>query len=134
MRNAALQLLACTALFFLPLTAQDKKFTGTWEARFEGRVFLTVKVLPDAKITGTVSTGSITVDHQGTLVKGEPAEVEHPAEILKPRADGDTLSFQIVDSDDPPMKLELHITGDGRAELRFIDSPAPFKPLPLTRA
>lgn len=130
--------LACIGLCCLPVYAQEgrdrQNLAGKWEARFQGHVFLTINLQAGDKISGTVSTGNITVNDQGDLTKAEPSESGESSTILKPQFDGETLSFEIADGDDEVLKIELHITGVGRGELRFKNPPSPIKPISVKRA
>src|ERR1035438_4054378 len=72
---ALLPLLAC-----LPLTAQDtdaqKKFAGTWEAKFKDEVICTIKVKAGDPISGETAACSINLDENGDLK--EPDRSERP--------------------------------------------------------
>jgi len=122
----------------LPLAAQDaeaqKKFAGTWEAKWKDKVICTVRLKAGAQISGEMKACSINVDANGDLQ--EPESTEHsdkpPSPILNAKLDGDTLTFEEKDDDDS-MKFEMKLIGDGRAELRILDTPVPIKPIHFDR-
>ncbi len=131
---ALLPLFAC-----LPLAAQDagaeaqKKFAGTWEATFKGKVICTIRLKAGDPISGETTACSINVDKNGDLQ--EPDSTEHSDEIspmLNPKLDGDTLTFEEKDNDDV-LQFEMKLVGDGQAELRILHSPVPVKPIHFAR-
>jgi len=129
---ALLLLLAC-----LPLTAQDvdaqKKFAGTWEARFKDKVICTIRVKAGEAISGETAGCSISVDENGDLKEPDPADrPDTPSPMLNPKVHGDTLSFEEKDGDDV-LKFEMKVVGDGQAELRILNSPVPIKPIQFAR-
>ena len=122
----------------LPLAAQDaeaqKKFAGTWEAKWKDKVICTVRLKAGAQISGETKDCSINVDANGDLQ--EPESTEHsdkpPSPILNAKLHGDALTFEEKDGDDS-MKFEMKLIGDGRAELRILDTPVPIKPIHFDR-
>ena len=138
MKNRRKILFLCSfALSCALLNAQDaaaqKPFRGTWEAKFHGNVFCTVVLKPGEKMSGTVSTGRITVNDEGDLIEAEPSPTGKESDIMRAAIDGDRLTFEI-DDDGDLLKFEMTITGAGKAELRFVVAPSKIKPLPLERA
>jgi hypothetical protein len=130
--TALLPLLAC-----LPLAAQDaeaqKKFAGTWEARFKDKVICTIRVKAGEPISGETADCSISVDENGNLKEPDPADrPDKPSPMLKPDVHGDTLTFEEQDDDDV-LKFEMKLVGDGEAELRILNSPVPLKPIRFAR-
>jgi hypothetical protein len=129
---ALLPLLAC-----LPLAAQDaeaqKKFAGTWEAKFKDRVICTIRVKAGEQISGETADCSISVDGNGDLQ--EPDASQHPdkpSPMLNPKIQGDILTFEDKDEDDV-LKFEMKLVGDGKAELRILETPMPIKPIRFER-
>jgi hypothetical protein len=123
-----LSLLAC-----LPLAAQDaeaqKKFAGTWEAKFKDKVICTIRLRAGEPISGETVACSINVDENGDVQ--EPDSTEHSdkaSPMINPKLNGDTLTFDDKDNDDV-LKFEMKLVGDGQAELRILDSPVPIKPI-----
>lgn len=129
---ALLPLLAC-----LPLAAQDadaqKKFAGTWEAKFKDKVICTIRVRAGESISGETADCSIEVDENGDLKEPDSTDgPDEPSPMLNPRVHGDTLTFEEKDGDDV-LKFEMKVVGDGQAELRILDSPVPIKPIHFVR-
>jgi hypothetical protein len=127
-----LPLLAC-----LPLTAQDtdaqKKFAGTWEAKFKDKVICTIRVKAGDSISGETAACSIDVDENGDLKEPDSTDrPDQPSPMLNPRIQGDTLTFEEKDGDDV-LKFEMKVVGDGQAELRILNSPVPIKPIHFAR-
>jgi hypothetical protein len=134
-----LVMLALLPLFTsVPLAAQDaeaqKKFAGTWEAKWKDKVICTVRLKAGEQISGETEACSINVDANGDL--REPESTEHadqpPAPILNAKLQGDTLTFEERDDDDV-LKFEMKLIGDGRAELRILGAPVPIKPIHFDR-
>ncbi len=129
---ALLPLLAC-----LPLAGQDaeaqKRFAGTWEAKFKDKVICTIRLKAGDQISGETDACSINVDGNGDLQ--EPESTDHPdkpSTILNAKLHGDTLTFEDKDGDDV-LKFEMKLVGDGQAELKILDSPVPIKPIHFAR-
>lgn len=121
----------------LPLLAQGAKeqqrFAGTWEAKFKGAVICTIKLDAGEELSGATYGCSIQVNQEGDLIETQaPEHADEPSPILSPRIQGDKLSFENKDGDDT-LKLELTLTGEGRAELRFVDAPVKIKPVRFER-
>lgn len=124
-------------LIAAPLTAQDaeaqKKFAGTWEAKWKDKVICTIRLKAGEPISGETEACNINVDANGDLQ--EPESTDHsdaPSPILNAKLEGDTLRFEEKDGDDV-LKFEMKLLGDGRAELRILDSPVPIKPIHFDR-
>ncbi|MBZ5592761.1 MAG: hypothetical protein LAP39_11030 [Acidobacteriia bacterium] len=121
----------------LPLVAQDadaqKKFAGTWEAKFKDKVICTIKLKAGEKISGEMVACSISVDGNGDLQEQDSSEPpDKPSPLLTPKIQGDILTFEDKDDDDV-LKFEMKLTGDGQAELRILETPVPIKPIPFKR-
>ena len=127
-----LPLLAC-----LPLGAQDaeaqKKFAGTWDAKFKDKVICTIRVNPGEQISGEMADCSISIDGNGDLQESESTDhADKPEPMLNPKLQGDTLSFENKDGDDV-LKFEMKLVGEGKAELRILEAPMPVKPIRFER-
>jgi len=129
---ALLLVLAC-----LPVAAQDaeaqKKFAGTWEAKFKDKVICTITLKAGESISGETTSCSINVDENGELQ--EPDSTQHSdtaSTMLNPTIHGDTRTFEDKDNDEV-LKLEMKLVGDGQAELKILDSPIPIKPIHFAR-
>ncbi len=128
---ALLALLAC-----LPVAAQDaeaqKKFAGTWEAKFKDKVVCTIRVKAGEQISGETADCNISVDGNGDLQEPESTAHDQPEPMLNPKLEGDILSFENKDGDDV-LKFEMKLVADGKAELRILDAPMPVKPIRFER-
>ena len=129
---ALLFLTAC-----LPLAAQDakaqKKFAGTWEAKFKDKVICTIRVKAGDQISGESADCSISVDGNGDLQEPESTNhADEPEPMLNPKLHDDTLSFENKDGDDV-LKFEMKLVGEGKAELRILGAPMPVKPIRFER-
>ena len=130
---------ACVAACLLLVSAlgaraEAANFTGTWEAAFEGKVFLVLKIQAGQKISGTLNAGSIRLSDEGDLIEATPAE-DREAPFFFAKADGDKLEFDYQDQDDDEvMHFELKLTGERAGELRIVDEHIPnMKPFRLRK-
>jgi len=128
---APLPLLVC-----LPLAAQDaaaqKKFAGTWEAKFKDKVICTIRVKAGEPISGEMADCNISVDGNGDLQEPESTEHDKPEPMVNPKLQGDVLTFESKDDNDV-LKFEMKLVGDGKAELRILEAPMPVKPIRFER-
>ena len=123
----------CSAVLWSQDDAADqKRFAGIWQAKFNGNVFLTLHLEAGTKLSGTVSTGRITVDKDGELTEAEPSPEGKESDIMNARPQADRLTFEIEDKGEVT-KFEMRITAAGKAELRFVGQPVKIKPITLTR-
>ena len=126
------------ALFLasLPLFAQDaeqqKKFAGTWEAKFKDKVICTIRVTAGEQISGELAACSISIDGNGDLQEPESTDHDKPEPMLNPKLQGDTLTFESKDDDDV-LKFEMKLVGNEKAELRILETPMPIKPIRFER-
>ena len=130
--GALLHQLAC-----LPLTAQDtdaqKKFAGTWEAKFKDKVICTIKVKAGDPISGETAACSINLDENGDLKEPDSTDrPDKPSPMRNLKLQGDTLTFEEEDGDDV-LEFEMKVFGDGQAELNILNSPVPMKPIHFAR-
>jgi hypothetical protein len=121
----------------MPLLAQhaeaQRKFAGTWEAKWKDKVICTLRLKAGEQISGEMEACNINADANGDLQ--EPESTDHsdpPSPILNAKLEGDTLRFETKDDDDV-LKFEMKLLGDGRAELRILDSPVLIKPIHFDR-
>jgi hypothetical protein len=121
----------------VPLVAQDaqaqKKFVGTWEAKWKDKVICTLRLKTGEHISGEMEACNINADANGDLQ--EPESTDHsdpPSPILNAKIEGDMLRFEIK-VDDDALKFEMKLLGDGRAEVKIVDSPVPIKPIHFDR-
>jgi hypothetical protein len=125
--------LAAILFSVVMLLGQDtpaKKFTGTWEARFNGAVFCVLKIQSGDKLTGVMSAVDIGVDGEGNLSSAQAKDEEFP--ILKPNVENDSLTFEWTDDpNEDPLKFEMKLTGK-QAQLRFVTTPEGVKIKPFS--
>ena len=125
-----------TLLAGLPLAAQDaetqKKFAGTWEAKFKDKVICTIRVKACEQISGEMADCSISVDGNGDLQESESTEHDTPEPMLNPKLQGDVLTFESKDDNDV-LKFEMKLIGEGKAELRILEAPMLVKPIHFER-
>jgi hypothetical protein len=122
----------------MPLVAQDagsqKQFAGTWEAKWKDKVICTVRLKAGEEISGEMEASSINVDGNGDLQ--EPESTEHsdqpPSPLLNTKLKGDTLTFESKDDDDV-LRCEMKLIGEGRAELKILDTAVQIKPIHFDR-
>ncbi len=124
-------------LIGLPLGAQSAKeqqrFAGVWEAKFKDAVICTIKLEAGEKLTGATYGCNIQVNEEGDLIESQPSEnPDQPDPIVSASINGDKLAFTTEDAGDE-LKCELALTGDNRAELRFIGAPVKIKPIHFNR-
>ena len=126
--------LAAILFSVVALLGQDtpaKKFTGTWEARFNGAVFCILKIQSGDKLTGSMSAVDIGVDGEGNLSSAQAKDEEFP--ILKPNIENDSLTFEWTDDpNEDPLKFEMKLTGKQEAQLRFVTTPEGGKIKPFS--
>jgi hypothetical protein len=120
----------------LTAAAQDAgralRFAGTWQAKFKGQVFCTIKLEGRDRITGTLSVGHIAVNDDGDLTEAEPSPSGDAMPIVKSSIEGVKLSFEVDDGGEV-MKLEIEVLSPGKAELRFVDPSPKIKPIAIER-
>src|SRR5260370_35116873 len=111
---------------------------GVWKVSFQGKTFtVLVLQLENDKLAGTLSTGEVDLADDGE-VSNVNQEVGEARAIFDIKLDGQILSFKDKDGDDVNF-LEMKLTGENRADLRFLmpdqlpqGMPVP-KPFRLTR-
>ena len=122
-------LLPFAAFVFAQGTATQKRFAGTWEAKFKDKVICTINLEAANPLSGTMRACNINVNGEGELIKPEESD-DKTDPMLDPKLQGDTLSYSVKDADGgEPMKFELKLTGEGRAELTFVNAPVHIKPI-----
>ena len=110
-------------------------YVGTWEARFNDKVFQTIKLEnSQGKITGTVSRGNVGVNDQGELISAEALEGTDP--IIEAKAGSGVLHLTTKPKDkDESDQFEIKLTGTDTAEVRIVGIPEgeKIKPWKLER-
>ncbi len=119
--------LACLAL--AQDAAMQKRFAGTWEARFKDKVICTINLEVGDPLSGNMHACNVNVNADGDLIEPEGSD-DKTDPILDPKLQGDTLSYSVKDEDGgEPLRFQLKLTGERRAELTFLNAPVKMKPI-----
>jgi hypothetical protein len=125
------------SLFCLPIQADDaadqKPFLGTWQAKFQGRVYFTIRLAGGEEIGGTVSTGKISFDDDGDLTEAEPSPTGKVSPIRNPVIENGKLTFEVED-DGEPLKMEMKLVGENQADLLLFIPETKVKPIRFRRS
>jgi hypothetical protein len=106
-----------------------KRFAGRWEAKFEDKAICTINLEVANPVSGNMHACNVNVNEDGDLIEPEGSD-DKTDPILDPKLQGDTLSYSVKDEDGgEPLKFELKLTGEGRAELTFLNAPVKMKPI-----
>jgi hypothetical protein len=132
MRRILILLASSLSLLNAQGAKDQQRFAGTWEAKFKGAVICSMKLTTGESLSGEMYGCNIHVDQEGNLDESTPPEATEPSPIVNAKIDGDKLSFESKDGDDT-IKMELTLTGEGRAELRILDAPVKIKPIRFER-
>ena len=99
--------------------ADLQPFVGTWQAKFKGKVFQTIKLeWKGDKLGGTVSHADINVDPKsGELTEVEVSEGNDP--IMEANLKDGTLLITAEDA----TQFEMKITGADEAQLQIVIPP-----------
>lgn len=109
--------------------ATQKRFIGTWEARFKDQVICTINLETGDPLSGNMHACNVNVNTDGDLIEPEGSD-DKTDKIVDPKLQGDTLSYSIKDEDGgEPLKFELKLTTEGHAELTFLNAPVKMKPI-----
>jgi hypothetical protein len=119
-------------------TAEEmKQFEGTWEGKFKGKTFITLKLaVKESKISGTVSQVSIQMNPKGELTDASPLDGEDAISETVPegkmlhlitKAKG-AVSNMSGDSEES-IQYDMKLTGPYQAELQIVGTP-PGMPAP----
>jgi hypothetical protein len=117
--------------------ANLQPFVGTWQARFKGKVFETIKLeKQQGKLTGSVRGADIEVDKDGELTSAHAIDSSDPDPIVEATLASGVLRITIKEKDsEDTIQFEMKLTGPDQAELRILappDVPTP-KPWRLER-
>ena len=120
---------ACLAQAAQPTLQQ---FAGTWQARFDGKIFQTIKLeMHEGRLTGTASGVHIEVNKTGELTQAEATGTSDP--IAETTLTGKALLLTIKEQNsEDTVQFELTLTGTDQAEIRLVapaedGSPKPWK-------
>jgi hypothetical protein len=99
-------------------------FVGTWQAQFQGKAFVTIKLAKqDGKLSGTISHTSIQLDKNGELTSAEQKDGEDPLSDLT--VTGKVL--RLIDKDQESQdtaQFEMELAATDQAELRLLGTPS----------
>jgi beta-lactamase regulating signal transducer with metallopeptidase domain len=117
--------------------ANLQPFVGTWQARFKGKVFETIKLdKQQGKLTGSVRGADIEVDKDGELTSAHAVDSSDPDPIVEATLASGILRITIKEKDsEDTIHFEMKLAGPDQAELRILapsDVPTP-KPWKLER-
>jgi beta-lactamase regulating signal transducer with metallopeptidase domain len=143
---AALVLLLVTGLgvsvFSLQVTqpkqsdATLQQFVGTWQAKFKGKTFLTIKLQNEQdKLTGTASRADVQANDAGELISAKALDGSDP--ILEAKLTSGILRITAKDGDSKDtVQFDIKLTGNDQGEIQIVIPPdvATVKPWKLERA
>jgi beta-lactamase regulating signal transducer with metallopeptidase domain len=117
--------------------ANLQPFVGTWQARFKGKVFETIKLeKQQGKLIGSVRGADIEVDKDGELTSAHATDSSDPDPIAETTLAIGILRITIKEKDSgDTIQFEMKLTRPDQAELQILappDVPAP-KPWKLER-
>jgi hypothetical protein len=117
-----------------PVTSDS--FVGTWQAQFQGKTFVTIKLTKqDTTLTGTISHSTVQLDNSGELTSAEQKDGEDPVSGASLQGSTLHLTSKNQDSQDT-IQYEMTLTGSDQAELQILGAPtdgAAPKPWKLVR-
>lgn len=112
-----------------------QSFAGTWNAKFQGNTFTTLKLtLKDNQISGSMTGSNINLDKDGNLTSAEATDDKD--QISGVKLAGDTLFFTTTNEDDGDViHWKMRLTNDREGELLLllpsshpgIPTPRPWK-------
>ncbi len=124
--------LAVPAILAQAIPPTLQQFAGTWQARFDGRVFQTITLeMRDGQLTGTASGMHIELSSSGELTQAEATGISDP--IAEARLAGNALLLTIREKNsEDTVQFEMTLTGANEAEIRLVapadaGSPKPWK-------
>jgi len=111
------------------MNAELQPFVGTWQAKFKGKVFQTIKLNKNQdKLTGTVSHADISVDPK----TGELTDVDvldGSDAIVEATLTNGTLLITEQDG----TQFEMKVTGTDEAELHIVIPPDAVEEVPAAK-
>jgi len=103
--------------FSLDTTDPNKAFVGVWQAQFQGKPFVTIKLeQQNGKLIGTMSHSQTQWDTQGELTSAEPLDGEDA--FTEAKISGKVL--HLTSASASKAQYEMELTGPEQAELRFV--------------
>ena len=110
--------------------ATTDAFAGTWQAQFQGKTFLTIKLTnQDGRLTGTVSHANVQLGQNGELTSAEPGAGEDS--VVDSKLDGGTLVLTGKDEQSQATtQYRITLTGSDQAEVQPLAKIAGTTPKP----
>ena len=112
-----------------------QRFAGTWNARFQGETFATLKLVArDNQLTGSMTGANINMDKDGNLTSAEGTDDE--SQVSDVKLTGDALSFTTKNEDTGEViNWKMRLTNEREGELLLlmpeqhpgIPTPRPWK-------
>ena len=109
-----------------------ERFAGTWNAKFQGNTFVTLKLLVrNDQLTGSMTGANINMDKDGNLTSAQGTEDESQLSDVKLTAD--TLSFTTKNEDSgETINWKMSLTNEREGELLLV-IPGPHPDIPTPR-
>lgn len=97
-----------------------QRFAGTWNAKFQGNTFATLKLLvKDNQVTGSMSGANINLDKDGNLTSAEATDDE--GQISDVKLTGDALLFTTKNEDaGDVINWKMRLTSEREGELLLL--------------
>ena len=117
--------------FALDTADPNQAFVGTWQAQFQGKAFVTIKLEEqNGKLTGSIGHVQIQVDNQGELTSAQPQDGEDLfSEAL---VNDKVLHLTSKSAEGQNTQYEMELSGTDQAQLRFVSVTSGTTPKPWT--
>jgi len=115
-------------------TDARNKFVGAWEAKWKDKVICTIRLRSGDPISGETQACAFRADANGDLLEPETTEPSDgsPTPILNAKLNGEALTFEEQEDGDV-IRFEMKLVGEGKAELRFLNTPVRINPIAFIR-
>jgi hypothetical protein len=134
-----LAVVAAFAAAWLPVSARGQKqaaaspnpqdFVGTWTATFKGKPFMTIHfAMKGEKLTGTMSSGEMSLDPEGNIAAVTVRPGERPITIDK--VEHNTVHV-IAGDKNAELRCTFRLKDATHAELEIITPPGSVAPKPI---
>jgi hypothetical protein len=109
-----------------------RQFVGTWEARFKGKIFETVKLEErQGKLVGSIRGAKIQLDKDGELISAHAIDSNDPSPIADASLTSGILRIITKEKDsEDTIQFEMKLTAVDQAELRLLVPPEVTAPKP----
>jgi hypothetical protein len=97
-----------------------ERFAGTWNARFQGNTFATLKLsVKDNQVTGSMTGANINLDKNGNLTSAQASDDQ--GEISNAKLVGDALLFETKNEDTGEViNWKMRLTNEHEGELLLV--------------